>query len=107
MLPAQGSLAGRTHTASRGRDAGTRAPPARAGIRRAAGVVPQLPPRPGRPRLALARTGRGKPASALTASRPPHETPAQTDVGSNRVPLRLRRALALALSSRASIHVEL
>ena len=64
---------------------------------RAAGVVPELPAGPGRAGLALGRAGHGRAPAALAAARPPHEAPAQAHARRDRVPLRLRRARALAL----------
>ncbi len=71
-----------------------------AGLRRAAGVVPELPARPGGAGLALARAGPRRAPAAVAAARPPHEMPAAAHAGRDRVPVRLRRARAVARVTR-------
>ena len=94
---AQGALDGRADPAVRGRDA--RAGAAASGCRSSPSGCEwflELPARPGDAGVALARAGHGRAAAAVAAARPPHEDAAAADARRDRVPLRLRRARALA-----------
>ena len=58
-----------------------------AGLRRAAGVVPQLPARPGAAGVALARAGQRRAPAAVAAARPSHEDAAAAHARRDRVPV--------------------
>src|SRR5204863_6818439 len=86
----------RPDPAVRGHDAGAGAAGAAAALQEAPGVVPELPAGPGPAGVALVRAGPRRAAVAVAAARPPHEVSAAADARRERVPVRLRRAVAVA-----------
>ena len=57
-----------------------------------------------RPGVALERAGKGRTPAAVAAPRQPHEEAASPHARRNGIPVRLRRARALAIPPRSSIH---
>ena len=101
---AQGAVDGRADPAVRRRNARARALRQGAGLHRAARLVSQLSARSGGAGVALERAGKGRAAAAVAAARQPHEEAAAPHARRDGVPVRLRRARALAASPRASVH---
>src|SRR5262249_29609595 len=90
--PAQGALDGGTHPALRGRGARARAPRGASRLPAAARVVPELPARSRRARVAVGDARDEGDAPSLAAPRPPYEAHPATPARRDGVPLGLRRA---------------